>query len=67
MRKIYVLVWCLFLTATALGQQTGPFTLTGKVVDSKARPLVGAEVAAYEKLYDYSSRQEYTKLLNQGV
>ncbi len=29
-------------------------TCTGKVVDSKARPLVGAEVAAYEKFYDSS-------------
>ncbi len=65
MRKIYVLVWCLFLTATALGQQTKPLTLIGRVIDFNARPLAGAEVAAYEKLYNYSSRQEYTKLLDQ--
>ena len=33
-------------------------------MDSNARPLVSAEVAAYEKFYD-SSGQEYTKLLDQ--
>jgi len=65
MRKIYILVWCLFLTATALSQQTKPLTLIGRVIDSNARPLAGAEVAAYEKFYNYSNGQEYTKVLGQ--
>ncbi len=65
MRKIYVLVWCLISSVAALGQQTKPLTLIVRVIDFNARPLAGAEVAAYEKLYDYSSRQEYTKLLDQ--
>ncbi len=35
------------------------------VLDSNARPLADAEVALYEKLYNYSSGEEYTKLLGQ--
>lgn len=65
MRKICIIVWCLFSTVTVLGQQTKPFTLTGKVVDSKARPVVDAEVAAYERFYDYSIGEAYAKLLDQ--
>jgi len=65
MRKICIIVWCLFSTVTVLGQQTKPFTLTGRVVDSKARPVVDAEVAAYERFYDYSIGEAYAKLLDQ--
>ena len=32
-------------------------------MDSRARPLVGAEVAAYEQFYDYSAGEVYAKLL----
>ena len=64
MRKICVLVWCFFLTVAVLGQQTKPLTLTGRVVDSKARPVIGAEVAAYEQFYDYSAGEDYAKLLD---
>jgi len=62
-QKICVLVSCLFLTVAAPGQQTKPLTCTVKVVDYNARPLADAEVAVYEKLYNYSSREEYAKLL----
>jgi len=65
MRKICVLVWCLFSAVTALGQQTKPLTLTGKVIDSNARPVVDAEVAVYERFYDYSIGEAYAKLLDQ--
>jgi len=64
MCKICVLVWCSFLTVAVLGQQTKPLTLTGRVVDSKARPVIGAEVAAYEQFYDYSAGEDYAKLLD---
>ncbi|NQT04318.1 MAG: redoxin domain-containing protein [Planctomycetes bacterium] len=48
-------------------RETKEITCTGKVMDSKARPLAGAEVAAYEKFYNYSSGQEYTKILGQII
>ncbi len=63
MRKICVLVSCLLLTVATPGQQTKPLTCTVKVVDYNARPLADAEVAVYERLYNYSSREEYAKLL----
>jgi 5-hydroxyisourate hydrolase-like protein (transthyretin family) len=63
MRKFFVLIQCLLLTAVALGQKTKPFTCTVKVVDYNARPIADAEVAVYEKLYNYSSGEEYAKLL----
>jgi len=62
MWKISVSIWYLFLTASTLGQQAKPMTCTGRIVDSNAQPLAGAEIAAYEKLYDFSG-QEYAKLL----
>ena len=46
-------------------QEVKKITLTGRVIDSNARPLAGAEVAAYEKFYNYSNGQEYTKVLGQ--
>ena len=64
MWKMSVSIWYLFLTAAALGQQAKPVTCTGRIVDSDAQPVVGAEIAAYEKLYDYSIGEEYTKMLD---
>ena len=64
MCKICVLAWCLLSTVTVTGQQTKPLTLTGRVVDSKARPVGGAEVAVYEQFYDYSVYEVYAKLLD---
>ncbi len=48
MKRKCVLVCCLFLTATALGQQNKPFTLTGRVIDYNARPVAGATVVCYK-------------------
>ena len=64
MQKMCSLILSLSLTVAALGQQAKPVTCTGRIVDTKAQPVAGAEIAAYEKLYDYSSGEEYTKLLN---
>ncbi len=64
MRKIIVLGWCLLLTVTVLGQQSKPLTVIGRVVNSNARPVEGAEVAIYEELYDYLLGQEYAQLLD---
>ncbi len=51
------------LTNAAIGQQTKLFTISGRIFDLNARPIAGAEVAAYEKFYNYSSGQEYTRIL----
>jgi hypothetical protein len=64
MRKIIVLGWYFLLTVTVFGQQSKLLTVIGKVVDSNARPVGGAEVALYEELYDYSMGQEYAQLLD---
>ena len=56
---------CFLLVSVAGGQQPKQLILTGKVVDHNSQPVGGAEVIAYEELYDYSSGMDYTKLLNQ--
>ena len=67
MRRNKFAILCLGLLVSfvtlSTAQEVKKITLTGRVVDYNAQPLVGAEVAAYEKFYD-SSRQEYTKLLD---
>ena len=65
MRHVLVFGYCLISTITVLGQQSRPLTVIGKVIDSNARPVEGAEVALYEKRYDYSLGQEYAQLLDQ--
>jgi protocatechuate 3,4-dioxygenase beta subunit len=69
MRRNWITILFLVLLFSSVNHSTAQevkkITLTGRIVDSKARPLVGAEVAAYEELYNYSSGQEYTKLLDQ--
>ncbi len=69
MRKNRLAILCLVLLVSfvtlSTARETKEITCTGKVMDSKARPLAGAEVAAYERFYNYSSGQEYTKLLGQ--
>jgi protocatechuate 3,4-dioxygenase beta subunit len=64
MWKISVSIWYLFLTAVTLGQQAKTVICTGRIVDFKAQPVDGAEIAAYEKFYDYSTGKEYTKPLD---
>jgi len=48
MRRKYVLIWCLFLTVAAPGQQTKTLTFTGRVIDYNARPVKGATVVCYK-------------------
>jgi protocatechuate 3,4-dioxygenase beta subunit len=60
-RKICVWIWFLcILTYDAAGQ----LTCAVKVMDSKAEPVVGAEVAVYEEFYDYSGGEDYAKVLD---
>lgn len=61
MRRKYVLIWCLFLTVAALGQQTKTLTFTGRVIDYNARPVAGAMVVCYglqHKLGKYTSSRD---------
>ena len=63
MYKTCSLIIGTFLTLTASGQETQPLMISGRVMDSQARPVTEAEVAVYENVYDYFSRQENPKLL----
>jgi len=69
MRRNWITILPLVLLVSfvnlSTARETKEITCTGKVVDSNARPLAGAEVAAYERFYNYSSGQEYTKILGQ--
>ena len=56
MRRKYVLIWCLFLTVAALGQQTKTLTFTGRVIDYNARPVEGATVVCYKSDYELNQR-----------
>lgn len=56
MRRKYVLIWCLFLTVAAPGQQTKTLTFTGRVIDYNARPVAGATVVCYDENYENHQR-----------
>ncbi|MHC4214078.1 MAG: carboxypeptidase-like regulatory domain-containing protein, partial [Planctomycetota bacterium] len=58
------IVLCLLLSVVATGQETEKLACTVKVVYANAQPVAGAEVAAYEKFYDYSGDEDYVKLLD---
>jgi len=47
MWKINVLIWYLFLTVAALGQQAKPLNITGRVVNAEGLPISKAEVVLY--------------------
>lgn len=63
-RQICVLI-LVCLPAVAVGPRTGgKVTCRVKVVDVNGRPVVGAEVAAYEDFLDYAGGQTVTELLD---
>lgn len=49
--------------ASARGGTGEVFAIKGRVVDSRARPVAGAEVAAIEKCADYAQGPEYVRML----
>ena len=51
MWKMNVLIWYLFLTVTALGQQAKPLTIAGRVVNAEGQPVSKAKVVLY---YNYT-------------
>jgi len=56
MKRKCVLIWCLFQTVAALGQQTKTLTFTGRVIDYNARPVEGATVVCYKSDYELNQR-----------
>lgn len=65
MWKNYILVWCLFLSTDALGQQPKSYICTGRIVDSNAQPVSGAEVLCYEQFHDYGEGRIRWEVLGQ--
>ena len=66
MRKMCVFLFCFSLTLAAFAQQTRTFTCTGKVVDSDAQPVSGAEVMCHERFYDYGEGRKRCELVGQA-
>jgi len=60
--KVWLVIWSLYISTCAAA---GHLTSTVRVVDTKAQPIVGTEVAIYEEFYDYSGGDDYTKLLGE--
>lgn len=65
MWKNCILVWCLFLTTAALGQQPKSYICTGRIVDSNAQPISRAEVLCYEQFHDYGEGRIRWEVLGQ--
>ncbi len=62
-RRVWIVISVCLLTVSAFGQKGKPVILKGQVVDSKAKPVVGAEVVAFEKCRDYYRSVDYAKML----
>jgi len=63
MKSVFVILFCLALTVVAVGQEGKPISLMGRVMDSYAQLVAGAEVVAFEKHRDYYRGPEYVKML----
>jgi protocatechuate 3,4-dioxygenase beta subunit len=57
------IVLLLVAAAPARGGTGEVFAIKGRVVDSQARPVAGAEVAVFEKLADYPGAPPYVRTL----
>jgi hypothetical protein len=66
MKKLAVFL-CVALAAVVSGQQTKSLVLRGRVVDSNAHPIPGAEVAAYKKQWICYNGPYYAELLGPTV
>jgi hypothetical protein len=62
MKKLAVFL-CVALAAAVSGQQTRTLVLRGRVVDSNAHPVAGAEVAAYKKQWVCYIGPDYAEML----
>jgi len=50
---------------SAVANESQRLNITGRIIDSMARPVERAEVAVYEQFDDYSTGQDYAKLLDE--
>ncbi len=57
--KILFFILCMYNFCNA--NESQKLTITGQVVDYMARPVKDAEIAVYQELYNYDTRQEYAK------
>lgn len=65
--KLYrIAIVLAFLSVYESGAAEGSkkLTITGKVVDYQAKPVEGAEVAIYEEFFNFSTSQDYSRLLD---
>ena len=65
--KLYrIAIVLAFLSVYESGAAEGSkkLTITGKVVDYQAKPVKGAEVAIYEEFFNFSTSQDYSRLLD---
>jgi hypothetical protein len=61
-RILFAVLVCLPLVS-AIGRESKPVILRGKVVNYKAEPIAGAEVVAYEKYSEYNHLPVQVKML----
>jgi hypothetical protein len=63
MRKVLTIAVCVSLVTAVSGRETKPLVLRGRAVDSSARSVAEAEVAAYVKAWVCYNGPEYAELL----
>jgi len=64
LRQIIMLL-CLSVYGYSQAQENQKLRIEVQVVDYMARQVKGAEVAVYEQCYDYSTGENYAKLLDE--
>jgi uncharacterized GH25 family protein/5-hydroxyisourate hydrolase-like protein (transthyretin family) len=62
--RVVLILASVSFCSLSLANENQSLTITGQVVDYMARPVESAEVAVYEQFDDYSTGQDYTKLLD---
>lgn len=62
-RQVWIVLLACMPAIGAVGQWGKPIILKGQVVDSKAKPVAGAEIVAFEKCLDYYRSVDYAKML----
>lgn len=65
MNRNIISIWgfIFLLSVTVWAEVPESLNISGRVVDFRAQPVEGAEIAVYENLYDYFIRQDSTKVL----
>ena len=61
-----VIAWIALSLSTGT-PSSNALSISGRVVDYKARPVVGAQVVVCEKVHDYSSDRDFARLRGEIV